>query len=284
MARVYAPAGSALWKELEGVEFRLEECARCRLIYQVHVPDGHLAIALYEAWINPGSTKRKEIAYDLNTPLTFLAEIAAAVRFLGGVPSKLRVLDYGMGWGSWCAVAKGLGCQVFGTELSESRRQDATARGIGIVEEEDIPGQGYDLINTEQVFEHLPDPRSAFGHLAKGLRPGGLMKISVPPSRGIRRLLKSPDWEAPKGSRRTVNPVAPLEHLNCYSRKSLEMLGLAAGLVPIRLPLRASYLPIHGRTLKEAARNALLPLARNLGMRECYIWYTKPPKSDLPAG
>ena len=138
MARVYAPEGVRCEKTLDGVEFRVEECVRCRMLYQVRIPGDDLSFKLYEEWINPESTFRKQTEFDLAAPLALVPEIVSAIRYLGGVPTKIRCLDYGMGWGTWCAVAKGLGCQAFGTELSEARKREASARGIGIVPESDI--------------------------------------------------------------------------------------------------------------------------------------------------
>ena len=276
MARVYAPGGSHVQAALDGVEFRLEECARCGMIYQLQIPDDELSFTLYEEWISPETTCRNEVEGDLAARLSFVAEIAQVVRYFGGVPGNIRCMDYGMGWGTWCAVAKGLGCQVSGTELSEARKREAVARGIAIVEESEIPGQEFHLINTEQVFEHLPDPRSTVRLLASGLRPGGILKICVPPHRNIRRLLQSPDWNEPTGSPRSLNPVAPLEHLNCYSKRSLEMLGESAGLARVRVPLGTSFLPLHGPNPIQAAKNMLRPLARNMGLRDGHIWLRKP--------
>lgn len=276
MSRVYAPGGSQVRELLDGVEFRLEECALCGMIYQVQVPDDGLLFKLYEEWIHPESTCREEAEGDLSSRLMLVPEIAVVVRHFGGVPGKVRCLDYGMGWGTWCGVAIGLGCEVHGTELSKERKKEALARGIPVIADDELRGRGYHFINTEQVFEHLPDPRSTVRLLADSLRPGGILKISVPPDRGIRRLLRSPDWEAPKGSRHSLNPVAPIEHLNCYSKRSLETLGRSAGLAEWRPPLRATFTAVYGGSAMDAAKNTLRPLMRNLGLRGGHIWLRKP--------
>jgi hypothetical protein len=49
------------------------------------------------------------------------------------------------------------------------------------------------------------------------------------------------DWSAPKGSKDSLNPVAPLEHINCFNRSSLLRLAAEAGLRETTLPLRVQY-------------------------------------------
>ena len=49
------------------------------------------------------------------------------------------------------------------------------------------------------------------------------------------------NWEAPKGSRNSLNPVAPLEHVNCFRATSLTRMASIAGLREIRMPLTLQY-------------------------------------------
>jgi SAM-dependent methyltransferase len=95
---------------------------------------------------------------------------------------------------------------------------------------DEIPARRFDLINAEQVFEHLPEPLDTLRHLSRGLKPGGLLRIGVPNGTGLKQSLAAWDWTAPKGSARSLNAVAPLEHLNCFTRTSLLVLAETAGL------------------------------------------------------
>jgi 2-polyprenyl-3-methyl-5-hydroxy-6-metoxy-1,4-benzoquinol methylase len=101
-----------------------------------------------------------------------------------------------------------------------------------------LPADRFHFINTEQVFEHLVDPMAELLRLASALRPGGLVRISVPNGTAVESRLSNPDWNAAKGSPRSLNAVAPLEHINCFNHRSLETLGVRAGLRRFTYPAR----------------------------------------------
>ena len=49
----------------------------------------------------------------------------------------------------------------------------------------------FDFINTEQVFEHISEPLETLKELKTLLKPGGIIKISVPTADDINRRLKN---------------------------------------------------------------------------------------------
>ena len=49
------------------------------------------------------------------------------------------------------------------------------------------------------------------------------------------------DWKAPKNSRNSLNPVAPLEHINCFRRKSLIKMAAIAGMEEVVIPMSIQY-------------------------------------------
>ena len=63
-----------------------------------------------------------------------------------------------MGWGNWLLAAKALGVSVFGPQLSEERVKYAKKNGITVITWDEIQGSNFDYINTDQGFEHLPQP------------------------------------------------------------------------------------------------------------------------------
>lgn len=73
-------------------------------------------------------------------------------------------------------------------------------------------------------------------YLKQGLRPKGLLKISVPTAHNIKRRLARMDWKAPKGTRLSLNLVAPPEHINFFRRKSLLLMAEAAGMEEVTIP------------------------------------------------
>jgi 2-polyprenyl-3-methyl-5-hydroxy-6-metoxy-1,4-benzoquinol methylase len=232
----YEPQGGVDFECLRGADFVLQKCRACGLIFQGQIGNEVLLHKLYEEWIDPARARANDDRRgDLRFHVDHLHGILAVLSEIGKLPSEARVFDFGMGWGRWCRLVQGFGCQVYGSELSDERIAFARSHGITALSWEEIPGHEFDFINVEQVFEHIPQPLTTLQHLTRGLARDGLLKISVPNGVRVRALLKCPDWNAPKRSPRSLNAVAPLEHINCFDHKALTVLGRKAGLVPVKL-------------------------------------------------
>lgn len=231
----YGPQGKIEMEFLENGEFRVDECTTCGLIYQSYIPGEFLTKKLYEEWIDPQISFHRNRAKEKDYFLRLSGELQVIMGFFDHQPRELRLLDFGMGWGEWCLMARGFGCTVHGMEISPARMARAREMGIEVVTSENIEKQSYDFINAEQVFEHLADPLGTFQELTHYLKPGGIIKINVPNCYDIGRRLKIMDWQAPKGSRNSLNIIAPLEHINCFKEHSLKRMAAVFGYAPVSL-------------------------------------------------
>ena len=224
--------------ELKDWVYRLDECQECELVFQRYIGDESFLSELYGNWL---STKEHQTEADtahshlLTTPCATRDghELMWASKHLGKPLSAMRTLDYGMGWALWARIAKALGCESFGFDLSAARMQAATYHGIEVLGADNFPAESFDFINTEQVFEHVPEPLALAVQLSMALRPGGILKVSVPNGVDILQRLKIGNWAAEKGSKQSLNPVAPLEHIDCFHEKSLVKMGAKVNLMPI---------------------------------------------------
>jgi hypothetical protein len=150
--------------------------------------------------------------------------------------------------------------QAFGVELSTAQATYAATQGVNVVSLDELPRAKFHFINSEQVFEHLVEPRGTLRRLADSLAPGGWIKLAVPDGSGIAEKLEQPDW-----SSRALNPVAPLEHLNAFGRPALAELGAQAGLRRDQPPLAAFYASTIGLwPPKRIARGLARPLVRRV--------------------
>ncbi len=100
--------------------------------------------------------------------------------YFKNIKRELKFLDFGMDWGRWCLMSKAFGCDVYGTELSESRIKYGQSIGINVIDWDEISNFEFDFINTEQVFEHITSPLEILKYLSHSLKQHGLIKISVP--------------------------------------------------------------------------------------------------------
>lgn len=82
---------------------------------------------------------------------------------------------------------------------------------MGGIRQEDVTALSFendtlDLIVSNDVFEHVPEPRKAFMECARVLRPGGLMLASIPFHNHYDFSIQRAEW-GPKGLRHLQPPV-----------------------------------------------------------------------------
>ena len=249
--------------------YELCECQLCHTIFQRYIPDARLMSAIYNPVFDDETIKRKTVRKaNAATPHRHKTELRI---LFSQFPKPPRILDFGVGWGHWAKAAKSLGADVSGTELDQERANLAREAGISIINYNDLPNHEFDLINTEQVFEHLPQPLETLTHLSKALAPNGCIKVSVPNSHGVESGLRNPNWKSEH-----LNPIEPLQHINCFRRRSLTAMGRKAGLCEKTLPLNLQYKYLRYINLKELARDLLTPINRNILKRSNYVIFTRP--------
>lgn len=103
-----------------------------------------------------------------------------------------KILDVGCGTGFALDVAKRLGLETFGIELSGSAAAVAASRGHTIfpvlLEKLDPVWEGkFDLISLNQLLEHVPDPIALIQQCRRFLSAVGVIAIAVPNATGILR-------------------------------------------------------------------------------------------------
>ncbi len=272
----YKTVGAIELEYLKGAVFRVLECLACGLVYHAEVPNDSLMTRIYDHWIDPTRALGTQRAQrDMDSRLRFVRELMLAEHRLRKSDTPLSVLDYGMGWGAWCTMARAFGCDVHGHESSPLRIEHARTLGVPLVLWDQLPGRNFDLINAEQVFEHLSDPLGALRHLCSALAPKGMIKLSVPDGRDIKRRLATGDWAAMDGPR-SLLPITPLQHLNCFHRAALVNMAKLAGLRPASLTLgdwwsaNADWVE-PGRVLGALTR----PLGRRFFSSDTYVFFER---------
>lgn len=262
----YDAQGHIELKYLMQGKYILVECTDCGMIYQEEIPNNVLMEKLYEEWIDPQMAFEEHVQNnDLDYYARHAEEVMRLIAYLNKKPSELTVLDFGMGWGKWCQMMRGFGCEVYGSELSETRIEYGKANGVKVISTEEVSKYRFNVINAEQVFEHIAEPLEVLCYLSKSLEKNGLIKIGVPNGGDIKRRLRNMDWGAPKGSRNSLNAVSPLEHINCYNRASIIRMADIAGLERVNIPLCIEYAyTINWKLVTPAIKNIVRPLYRKL--------------------
>lgn len=256
------------------------ECSVCGLIYQREIPDADFMRELYTDWVIEGD----ELA-PISKPLavehyTYLASevmhLLSEQRLMVGSERRIRVLDFGMGWSAWLQMARSLGASVFGSELSEPKIAHARSIGIPVLTPAQISAMQFDLICTEQVFEHVPYPAKLLESLVASLAPKGYLKISVPPGQSVKATLSRWKWGDAFDRQQQLMPIHPLEHINCFTSRSLDAFAARFGLErAIINPLRAMAFSSGWHSIHSAAKNVLRPIYRFGLNRGTYAIYRR---------
>lgn len=254
------------------------ECAVCGLMYQRDIPNQDFMQEIYARWVIEGdelapTAKPLDVehyAYLASEVLHLLTE----QRLIVGSERRLRVLDFGMGWSTWLQFARSFGATVYGADLSEPKIAFARSLGIPVLSLAEISAMRFDLICTEQVFEHVPHPASLLETLAASLAPSGYLKISVPPGRTVKALLSRWRWKDAITRQDELMPVQPLEHINCFTSRSLDAFAARHGLerAPIS-PWRAIACSFGWLSARSALKNVLRPLYRFALKKGTYAVY-----------
>ena len=109
--------------------------------------------------------------------------------FLSASPGP-EVLDAGAGQGTMSARLEQLGYEVTSTDVSGTAVEILRAQLSGTVAEAsvtDLPfdDESFDGAVLGEVLEHVEDDRGALAELARVLRPGGVLGVSVPANPGL---------------------------------------------------------------------------------------------------
>ena len=173
------------------------------------------------------------------------------------------LLDYGMGKGQWCAVARDIGYDVTGTDVSDELLENGRSLGLKVVPLSDFSKQKYDFINTEQVFEHLSKPLDVLEQLKNALKPGGIVKISVPYGTNIEKRIPDMDWGVPRGHRNFLMPITPAIHINTFSQESILKMGANLGFKPVKPgSIFSDYSLINTVSLRDLISSLVKPIYR----------------------
>ncbi|MFN7843138.1 MAG: class I SAM-dependent methyltransferase, partial [Pirellula sp.] len=142
---------------------------------------------------------------------------------------RVRLLDFGCGWGEFLSVAQSFGFEAFGIERAPDRMDHLRRRGI--VVDEDLESvrkktQGsFHAVTLFQVLEHLDNPLDLLKSLYPIMAPGAVLVLEVPNCEGVSGIRTLQDYYA----------IHPLEHFNCFTPKTLASIAQRAGFAPAHI-------------------------------------------------
>ena len=201
--------------ELTNYDYTLLECNDCKTIFQKYIPNDDFSFKLYEEIISLENSFKKKQDLNLKNFQFYINEIYALHNLTKKKREDIKILEFGGGWGYWSRFIKSLNYNVFVNELSVTRKKFLKENCLNIIENINDSNETFDIIYSDQTFEHLNEPKEILFSLCKKLNKGGVIFLKFPNSFNFKKKLVESYTPC-------KDAAHPLEHVNIFSLKSFE--------------------------------------------------------------
>ncbi|MBI5847142.1 MAG: class I SAM-dependent methyltransferase [Nitrospirae bacterium] len=211
--------GSVNLQRLFPVEkFNLLQCRVCELQFLDPLPDKKSLDLLYENYYSNWGIDRLAEEVSFMKKRTFR-------NYLGRLPLQTvrgAFLDVGCATGEMLALAREMGYDVYGVEVSPQgiqlcRQLYGENKIMGkSLDHGDFPADFFDVITLSDVLEHMPDPPGFIDMIEKMLKPLGLLMIVTPDTLSWTNRIMGRYW-----------PHYKVEHLCYFNRYNLSKMCLS---------------------------------------------------------
>jgi 2-polyprenyl-3-methyl-5-hydroxy-6-metoxy-1,4-benzoquinol methylase len=149
------------------------------------------------------------------------------------------VLDIGCYTGDFLELLYYKQADVYGIELQSDAVKIANKKLPNRIFQADVtsfafPQKKYDIITILGVIEHVTDPLNLIKNAYKLLKKEGIIMIQTPNSASLLAKIMKKYWP----------PYSPIEHINLFSKKSLELALTDCGFTKIESQNHWKKLPI----------------------------------------
>lgn len=225
--------GSDPWGEhpapfLAGLPWSYVRC-ECGQAFHRYILDSEWNERRFSRWMSQGAIAAFEQQYD--TPehrfetgadhASHVVRIEALTRRIRN--GRVRVLDFGCGYGEFLAMCALFGFDPVGVDRSAAKRSNGVFPILARVD--DVEGT-FHALTLFEVLEHLDDPRAILHQLSRLLVPGGVLVLETPDCTGVAGIESRDDYLK----------IHPLEHINGYTPETLQAFAERLGFVRITPP------------------------------------------------
>jgi 2-polyprenyl-3-methyl-5-hydroxy-6-metoxy-1,4-benzoquinol methylase len=210
---------------LKDLVFNVAECNKCHFVFLTEVFNNTGMALLYNEWLD------KELLREHynNLPYSDYEEtLLNVIKKRFGKKDKIKVMDFGAGYGNFCSIATKLKLETYAYDLSDDKNDHMNSMGVTIIGNFEKYQSFFDFIWVNQVFEHLANPGEVLKNLQACLNPNGYIFIAVPDCKEVKNIFKAEGL-----SHSFFRNVSPHQHINAFSNSTLKLLGINAGLKPL---------------------------------------------------
>lgn len=221
--------------------FSYYKCPNCGLVSTLPYPTPNQIIKHYQSQFKQGNYfLSRTYASQYSKIYTGLAHALASYCQSQNLPVKnAKLLDIGTFTGDFLDAAAKLGFDVYGTDLQKeavalARKKFPGKIYLANVTNTRLPHKHFDIITILGAIEHMVKPAQLIAKATALLRHGGVLMLQTPDSGSIMANIMGQYWP----------PYAPIEHLNLFSRQSLEILLQKNGYTRLTCHKHFKWLPI----------------------------------------
>ena len=173
-------------------------------------------------------------------------------------------------------LARAFGCNASCWDIADNRNMSLKQNRIQIIEPEDLLPESFDIINCDNILEHVAEPRDLIGILARVLKGGGVLSVWVPNCFKLKKFIKRRDVDSLFSNRSISGLVHPLEHINSFTQLPLMRLAEFAGLSKIKPSMLKIYAcNTYWFGARRILKNLIGPIRSRLPNRSEKFWLAK---------
>tara|TARA_A100001388_G_scaffold275608_1_gene261471 strand:- start:6669 stop:7616 length:948 start_codon:yes stop_codon:yes gene_type:complete len=214
-------------------EYKILMCKECNTYYQESLMPESMTHLFY----NKGRSTFKSFSKALESSSKYTRNLTNAKNYKKKTLSEIlnllkshkkklgktiRAIEFGSGWGFFALALKQNNIDVESIEMSEIRRNfQEEILGLKVFNSLDkLKKKKYDIITSFQVIEHLNYPIQMLENLYGKLSEGGVMRIEVPTTLGIKKNIDK-DFYRFVGK----SSLQPLEHLQAFTNDTFKKIA-----------------------------------------------------------
>ena len=209
--------------KIKSKKYTLLECQNCNLIFQEEIPDESFSKILYEDLIDPKISLAKKDNYEKKYNRKLSYEIKLINNIFKKSPNSISILEFGAGWGHWSKYLQSKNYNVCAFEISKKRIEFMRENNVQVIKELNDSKKKFDLVYSEETFEHIHDPKETLFTMSKLLNDNGFILLRFPSTYLFK--FKLTNNYKPKD-----DCAHPLEHINLFNKKSFKFLVKNSGL------------------------------------------------------
>tara|TARA_B110000046_G_scaffold163756_1_gene178890 strand:- start:191 stop:1057 length:867 start_codon:yes stop_codon:yes gene_type:complete len=210
LKKYYKERISQYLNELAAYNYVILECLNCSLKFQKYIPNEKFSKIFYEQIIDDEESKNKMKKLPASRHWKDFELINKIIKKNN---QNISIFEFGSGNGEWACEAKKLNYDTTVYEYSIDRIETLKKKGLNVCDNINLCKKKFDIIFSNQVFEHIPNPAETLELLMPLLKKDGYILLKFPSSFMFKRKLK--DNYQPK-----KDCAHPLEHINILNRKA----------------------------------------------------------------